>query len=195
MSTTVTAAALTAVGMLALAACHNASGQPGPVRAPTGFGWFSAQPVPHGWHTADLPDGTGTLAYPPTARRMHADVDAVAAGTTAGGTVVTYYNATPQQGAETPANWASFRVDHLTDDDARSATLDTAATGLAFRGGSGSCVLDHYTTRIGAHDYHEIACLVTGAHGSSVLVVAATAADWARKQATLEQAVASYAAR
>ena len=64
---------------------------------------------------------------------------------------------------------------------------------MAFRGGTGSCVADTYVTRIGAHEYREIACLVAGTRGSSV-VVAAPADSWDRYSPVLEQAVDSYAA-
>ena len=83
----------------------------------------------------------------------------------------------------------------LTDDDASSAELDGAAGNLRFHGGPGSCVVDDYVTKVHAHHYREIACFVRGAHGASVVVAAAPAADWARYAGLLEQAVDSYAVR
>jgi hypothetical protein len=103
-----------------------------------------------------------------------------------------YLNATPRQGAETPANWSRFRVEHLTDDDANTVGLEAAATGLAFRGGIGSCVIDHYRSRVGAHTYREIACLVVGRHSASVLIGAARTTDWPREVGVIQRAVDSY---
>jgi hypothetical protein len=63
---------------------------------------------------------------------------------------------------------------------------------MEFRGGSGSCVEDTYVTRVGAHKYREIACLVAGTHGSSVLVVAAPTESWDLSSRIVEQAVDAY---
>ncbi|WP_179129004.1 hypothetical protein [Arthrobacter sp. 49Tsu3.1M3] len=52
---------------------------------------------------------------------------------------------------------------------------------------------DTYVTRIGAHKYREIACLVAGTRGSSVLVVATPADSWDRFSTVLQQAVDAYA--
>lgn len=65
---------------------------------------------------------------------------------------------------------------------------------MVFRGGTGSCVDDSYVTRVGAHRYREIACLVAGTRGSSVLVAAAIADDWDLYRPLLEQAVDSFEA-
>jgi hypothetical protein len=181
-----------AVVALAVAGCTAAQGAPqaGP------FAWFTAGPPPSGWHTASLPGQQAVLSYPPTAHPIEADPGAVAEATvTPTGDFVTYLNATPQQGDESLANWPRFRIDHLTDESARSVTLTGAATGLAFQGGTGSCVQDDYTTVVGSHHYREIACLVSGAHGDSVVVAATLAADWPREHALLEQAVDSYVTR
>ena len=103
-----------------------------------------------------------------------------------------YLNATPRQGEESLTNWPNFRIDHLTGEQATSATLLSARTGIDFRGGTGSCVDDSYVTSVGAHRYREIACLVASAKGSSVLVAAAIADDWDLYRPLLEQAVDSY---
>lgn len=167
---------------------------PAPARARDSFAWFTARSTLSGWRTAPLPGHQGVLSYPPTAQPIHADPGAVAAATlTQPVSFVTYLNATPQQGEETLANWSHFRIAHLTDDGARSVALVTAATGLAFHGGQGSCIEDAYTTTMGSHRYREIACLVSGHHGASVLVATTLAADWSRQGPTLEQAVDSYA--
>ena len=83
----------------------------------------------------------------------------------------------------------------LRSDDATSAREVAAAEGVKFRGGTGSCVIDAYVTRIGDHNYQEIACLVQGRTSASVIVAAAPAAGWARAYPLLFQAVAAYLVR
>ena len=112
---------------------------------------------------------------------------------TRSGSTMVYLNVTPRQGHETLRDWADFRVEHLRDDDARSARLDGSSSGLAFRGGTGSCVIDDYVTKVHANHYREIACYVRGARAASVLIAAAPATDWARYAGLLERAVSSYA--
>jgi hypothetical protein len=80
--------------------------------------------------------------------------------------------ATPRQGTEELAHWAAFRLELLRADVAATVRQDAAATGVKFRGGTGSCVIDDYITRIGTHHYQEIACLVQGQTSASVIVAA-----------------------
>jgi hypothetical protein len=108
------------------------------------------------------------------------------------GAYVLYLNATPHEGTETLRNWAAYRISHLLDDDATSARELSAASDVSFLGGTGSCVLDTYVTKVGAHRYTELACLVQGSHTSSVVVAAAPASGWARAAGLLDRAVAAY---
>ena len=89
----------------------------------------------------------------------------------------------------------SDRVRVLRSDDASQASLDAAAEGQQFRGGSGSCVIDHYVTRIGGHRYTELACLVKGRTGASVIVAAAPTPRWSLAEPLLERAVSAYRVR
>ncbi|MGH8961328.1 MAG: hypothetical protein ACRDWT_08985 [Jatrophihabitantaceae bacterium] len=190
-----------AAALVTLAACG--SGTAGPSRststgraaAPAGFGWFAAGPAPADWRTITLPDGAARLSYPPSARSTAGDPGTVTAATGSADNPLIYLNATPRQGAETPANWSRFRVAHLADDDADSVALEATATGLAFRGGTGSCVIDHYRSRVGGHAYREIACLVTGRHSASVLIAATPTAAWSREATVIERAVDAYRVR
>jgi hypothetical protein len=158
--------------------------------------WFSAAAAPAGWHRDRLPDGAGVLAAPPQFRLLHADPGTLARGLdpTGGPVPTVYLDATPQQGSESLAGWASFRLAHLRDDDASSAQLDAAAQGLRFQGGVGSCVLDDYVTKVGANHFREVACFVQGSHGGSVLVAATLARDWPTYSAVVERSVEAYAA-
>ena len=116
--------------------------------------------APSGWRHITLPDGTAMLSYPPSLRRIAGDKDAVSAARLGpGGRLQLYLNATPRQGTERLAHWAAFRLSRLRSDDATSAHEDAAAEGVKFRGGTGSCIIDDYITRIGGHHYQEIACL------------------------------------
>jgi hypothetical protein len=152
--------------------------------------------APASWPHLALPGGTAVLSYPPSLRQIHGDADAVSAARLGPGSAIQLYlNATPRQGTESLARWAAFRLALLRSDDAASAREVAAAEGVKFRGGTGSCVIDAYVTRIDAHHYQEIACLVQGRTSASVIVAAAPAASWARAYPLLFQAVAAYLVR
>ena len=168
-----------------------------PVGSP-GRGFPSLVPAaaPASWPHLTLPNGTAVLSYPPSLRRIASDTDAVSAGQVgAGGMVQLYLNATPRQGAERLQGWAAFRLRLLRGDDAASAHEIAAAEGVKFRGGTGSCIIDTYVSRIGGHHYEEIACLVQGQASASVIVAAAPAAMWAQARPLLLRAVAAYLVR
>jgi hypothetical protein len=148
------------------------------------------------WPHLTLPNGTAVLSYPPSLHPLAGDTDAVSAGRLGpGGAYQLYLNATPRQGAERLRHWAAFRLTLLRSDDAASAHEVGAAEGVKFRGGTGSCVIDAYVTRIGAHHYQEIACLVQGRTSASVIVAAAPSATWAQARPLLFRAVAAYLVR
>jgi hypothetical protein len=107
---------------------------------------------------------------------------------TAGGRYLGYLNLTPQQGAENLSNWASFRVGHNADEGDRAVRRLSAATGLRFRSGHGSCVKDSYVTEIGSH-FIEIACLVASPRAESVVVGAAPPDRWSQASAVIERAI------
>jgi hypothetical protein len=148
------------------------------------------------WLHLTLPNGTAVLSYPPSLRPLAGDKDAVSAGRLGPDDAFQFYlNATPRQGAERLQDWAAFRLKLLRSDDAASAHEVGAAEGVKFRGGTGSCVIDAYVTRIGAHHYQEIACLVQGRTSASVIVAAAPSATWAQARPLLFRAVAAYLVR
>lgn len=152
--------------------------------------------APAGWRHLTLPDGTAVLSYPPGLRPLSGDKVAVSAARLGpGGAFQLYLNATPREGSERLAGWAAFRLHLLRSDDATSARQVAAAQGIRFRSGTGSCVIDRYTTRIGGHHFQEIACLVQGHTSASVVVAAAPSAQWATAQPLLLRAVAAYLVR
>jgi hypothetical protein len=167
-----------------------AGGVSGNGQAPA-FRWLQPRPAPPGWKLARLPSGAATFAYPRTWRPIRTDPGTASVALLGDGRSIRgYLNATPRQGAETLANWPSFRVHHLREDDSsKDVRLIASARGLRFRSGRGSCVIDSYRTS--RTRYREIACLVAGAHTSSVVVGAAPAKTWAQQAETIELALAS----
>jgi hypothetical protein len=152
------------------------------------FSWLHPQPPPAGWRAARIPTGA-TLAYPPNWRRQHSDPGtATAVLREPSGSYLGYVNLTPRQGAESLSNWSSFRIEHNADEGDRNVKRLAAGAGLRFLAGHGSCVKDSYTTAVGAH-YVEIACIVAGRSGESVIVAAAPPTAWAHESATLEREI------
>lgn len=153
------------------------------------FGWLHAHAPPSNWKVAGIPSGAA-MAYPPTWRRAHGDPGtATVVLLSPNRHFLGYLNLTPRQGAETLANWSTFRVRHNAEEGDRGIKRLAAAQGLHFLTGHGSCVKDSYATEIGAQ-YVEIACLVAGARTTSVIVGAAPPAAWSRVSGTLERAIA-----
>ena len=185
------AAAVLAAALVAVAVAGISGRSAGSSNGPA-FPAIHPAAAPAGWLSATLPDGA-VLWYPPSMRPVTADRGAASAVRLgrAGGYLL-YLNATPRQGDESTANWPAFRLNHLRDDDARSARELAAAAGVRFRGGTGSCVLDSYVTKVGAHHYTELACLVQGSRASSVVVAAAPTANWPQAASLLERAIAAY---
>jgi hypothetical protein len=160
---------------------------------PPAFAWLHPSPPPSAWPLAHL-IGTTTLAYPPGWHRIHSDPGTVSAALVDrhSGLVVDYVNATPQQGEETLQNWATFRPDHNREEGDSHVQVLAAGRGLQFRNGEGSCVIDRYRTP--RTSYQEIACLVRGSRGTSVIVASTLAARWHQTAAELERSVSSFVA-
>jgi hypothetical protein len=164
------------------------------VSAPQGpFAWLEQTSLPQGWTQLDGASSVRPLPVPPGFRAVagdHGTLTAVLFGP--GGAYLGYLNATPRQGGERLQGWPEFRLEHLRNDDARSAREDTAAqlvrTGTALR----SCVVDDYVTRVGHHHFHEVACLVMQHSTGSVIVAATPSDDPAHVWAVLQRAVAAY---
>jgi len=184
----VVAAAVAAIlGVWGGAAAGSAS-----VNGPTpAFRWLQPRPAPLGWKLARLPSGAATFGYPRTWRPIRTDPGTASVALIGRGRSIRgYLNATPRQGTETLANWPSFRIHHLREDDSsKDVRLIASARGLRFRSGRGSCVIDSYRTS--RTRYREIACLVAGARTSSVVVGAAPSRTWTQQAETIERAIAS----
>ena len=190
-------AAITAAAIAIAAVTISAVAFAGPGRpAWPAFPQLRPAAAPASWRHLTLPNRTAVLFYPSALRPLTGDKDAVSAAKTGpGGAFQLYLNATPRQGSERLAHWAAFRLHLLRSDDAASAQQVAAAQGIKFRGGTGSCVMDRYVTRIGRHHFQEVACLVQGHTSASVIVAAAPAARWVTAQPLLMRAVAAYLVR
>ena len=159
-------------------------------RAPA-FRWLHPGHPPRSWRLARLPFDAATFAYPGTWRPIRTDPGTASVALLGHGLSIRgYLNLTPRQGAETLANWPSFRIQHLREEESsKDVRLIASAHGLGFRSGRGSCVIDSYRTS--RTRYREIACLVAGTRTSSVIVGAAPSKTWARQAETIERAIAS----
>lgn len=190
--TRMTGVVVAAVGAVALIAGLVGTAASGSGHASGSFAWFKPASAPAGWTVARAVGGAA-LAYPPRWVPIKTDPGTVSAALLAGGSqIAAYLNATPQNGAETRANWRTFRPQHNREEGDRRVRLLAAAGNLPFRSGPGSCVIDSYvTSRAG---YREIACLVSGSGSSAVVVAAAPSALWSQQADTLERAVSSFQA-
>jgi hypothetical protein len=167
-------------------------GQKNPRRASGPFAWLHPASPPTGWNVARIANGA-KLPYPPGWRPIKTDAGTASVALLRGlGRIDGYLNATPKSGTETLANWSRFRPRHNRGEGNQDVRLSASANNLRFRSGTGSCVIDMYTTSKAT--YREIACLVSGPTSSAVVVAAAPRAMWDRVAATLERAVSSFTA-
>jgi hypothetical protein len=181
---------LVALGVVAIGPMALAGGRQRP-RGQAAFGWLSPAAVPSGWRVG-VTRTRVRLAFPASWRTIQTDRGTVSAAPAGGGAFAGYLNATPRSGAETVSDWGRFRTAHLAQEGARRIRLEADAGGLRFRAARGSCVIDSYfTTR--AH-FREIACIVAGAHATTVVVAAAPVDRWALMAPVLERAVSSFGA-
>ncbi len=150
-------------------------------------------PAPAGWMHRSLPSGGAVLWYPPALKLIPGDPTSVsAAARNQSSVIVAYLNDGPRQGNEQARTWPSFRLAHLRDESDSSVHEDGQAFGVAFRGGTGSCVLDDYVTHVGSHHYREIACFAVGKTSSDVIVATALDSDWTTYASELVRAVEAW---
>lgn len=156
-----------------------------------GLGLYPARAAPATWHVARIPAGAA-LYYPPGWQRAGGDPGTATAVLRDGrGRLVGYLNATPRQSTETLGDWARFRVAHNRQEGNRDVTSEAAVGNVAFRGASGTCVRDRYTTTARI-SYIEVACLVAGKRASSVIVAAASSDRWSELAPLLYRAIAAF---
>jgi hypothetical protein len=193
---TTVAVAVTAAGCQSSPAAAGHSGEHTPGTKVGPVHTLSAQRAPASWHLLTLPDRGAVLAFPPSMRRVPGDRGTVSAAEFgAAGAYLLYLNATPKQGNETLSGWPAFRIDHVAGEEHTTPRLVAASRGVRFLGGTGSCVIDTYVTKVKANHFTEIACYVQGKSSSSVIIGAAPTADWARASGLLMRAVAAFQVR
>jgi hypothetical protein len=188
----VTAVVVALASSVALIGALVSSGESAPARASVAFAWLHPASPPDGWILAHIPGGAA-LAYPPGWTTIETDPGtASVALLTPGGRITAYLNATPRMGAERLDNWRRFRPQHNREEGQNDVRLLAATSEASFRSGRGACVIDSYTTS--QTRYREIACLVSGARSSAVIVAAAPSDLFDRRAAVLQRAVSSFAA-
>jgi hypothetical protein len=171
---------------VAAAGCGGAGASSGP-----GFGWLHPAAAPSGWRMMRLTPSGAALPVPPGWRTVKGDPGTASAAVFNGRqAIVGYLNVTPGQEGESLADWRSFRPRHNAQEGNDDVRTLAAATGLRFRTGTGSCVQDSYRTSTSS--YREIACIVRGGRGTTVIVAAATPARWDGLAPTLEQALSAF---
>lgn len=130
------------------------------------------------------------MAYPPGWARAHGDFGTATAEVRGSDErIVGYLNITPKQGPESLANWSHFRADHNGHEGDREVKVLASATKLRFLTGTGSCVEDRYKTT--TSPYIELACIVAGKRGTTVIVGAAPPQAWSRVSPLLERAISA----
>jgi hypothetical protein len=190
--TRVTAVVVALAGAVALIGALVSSGASAPARASGAFAWLHPGSPPEGWIVARIPGGAA-LAYPPGWTPIKTDPGTASVALLApDGRITAYLNATPRMGAERLDNWRRFRPQHNRAEGQSDVRLLAATQDVSFRSGRGACVIDSYTTS--KTSYREIACLVSGARSSAVIVAAAPSARFDREAAMLQRAVSSFAA-
>lgn len=195
-----------ALAAAALLSCARSSPRTSPSRlasapstqsaAASGYAWLRPAPAPTGWRSATTAASQAALFYPSSWKPLRGDTGTVTAALRAAdGRYVGYLNATPRQGTERPRGWARFRIEHLVGEGATRVHETAAAEGLRFGGARGSCVTDDYLSRVGAHHYREIACIVAGEHATSVFIGAALMRDWRALAPLIERASSAFRER
>jgi hypothetical protein len=160
---------------------------------PGSFGWLASTTPPATWARLTIPSGLGTLSSPPGFRTVNGDPDTLSeALRNSSGTYLGYLNVTPRQGSETLQDWAALRLSHLRSDDAVSVHEDAKVQSVRTAAAVRSCVIDDYTTTVGHHQFHEVACYVMRGSAGSVVVGATPSGDPAHVWTQLEHAVAAY---
>jgi len=184
--------ALLTIAALALAAGGGSESKLHVARRPAAFAWLHPTVVPAGWRTLRLPGSAATVSAPASWEAARSDAGTktlVSRGPS--GQIVGYLNATPRQGNERAASWASFRVAHNRHEGDREVRRLAAARDLRFRSATGSCVMDSYLTSSG-NRYREIACLVAGRSATTVIVAAAPPSRWHGERSLLQRAVSAF---
>ncbi len=160
------------------------------------LGTLVPRSAPGSWPSATIPSGAATLRRPPRWAAEGGDAGTITfALRDAAGAYLGYVNVTPRQGAERMRGWAAFRLRRNREEGDRRVRELASREGISFAGARGSCLIDEYGSRAGAHPYREIACIVRGRHAESVLIATALRPEWQAVEPSLRRAVESFIER
>ena len=152
--------------------------------------------TPRGWRQATISSGAATLTYPSGWKTIPGDKGTVSlALRDRRGLYLGYLNVTPRQGAERLTGWDRFRIGRNAEEGDTHVREISASANVAFVNARGSCVLDDYISRVGAHPYRELACIVAGRHSTSVFVGASVVGEWSRLGPIVRHAAATLVER
>jgi hypothetical protein len=178
------------IGLLVQRNGASTSGAVAPMGA---FAWLAQTHLPVGWARLDGPPSLGGLPIPPRFHAVPGDPGTLSAALLGPGDVdLGYLNATPLQASEHLQGWPTFRLEHLRDDNDLAVRQNAAVRLVRTSTGLRSCVVDDYVTRVGAHHFQEVACLVIRHPSGGVVVAAVPSGDPAHVWPVLENAIASY---
>jgi hypothetical protein len=148
------------------------------------------------WSSATISSGAATLAYPSSWKPIPGDPGTVSfALRDRAGLYRGYLNVTPRQGAERLAGWAAFRTRRNAEEGDRGVHILAASQNVAFANAHGSCVEDEYLSRVAAHPYRELACIVAGRRSTSVFVGATLVSDWGTLGPAIRRSAATLVER
>ena len=160
------------------------------------FSRLAVAAAPPSWKSATIPSGGASLSYPSNWRPIPGDTGTVTVALRdRRGLYHGYLNVTPHEGAEQLPGWASFRAHRNAEEGDHHTHIVAEAEGLRIARARGSCVIDDYLSRVGAHAYRELACIVAGSHYTNVFVGATLLADWPRLGPVIERAAAALTER
>jgi hypothetical protein len=172
----------------AIAAAPTATGAP----APFSLNTLKPAPEPPNWIPLYPPSRTSLLWYPPFLRKIPGDFYLASTGLVGhAGRELVYLSAGPKNGGEEMATWPDFRIALLRAEQTQ-VHEEATRSGVSFRGGKGTCVMDDYVTRVKANHYRELACFVQGRTSASVIVAAALVSQWSKYGPQLIRAVESW---
>jgi hypothetical protein len=158
--------------------------------------WPRPTGAPRGWLRGTIPSGAASVFHPASWTAIPGDDGTVTYSLRdRAGAYLTYLNVTPRQGAEQARGWARFRTRRNREEGAKRIRTIASAERLHFADATGSCVVDDYLSRVGAHPYRELACIVAGRRSTSVLVVATRRSSWDRFSSVAKLVVSSFRER
>jgi hypothetical protein len=180
--------ALLLTGFLATGACVQVGAGAGSPPSQSGLAGLRPRVAPESWSRARLPAQGVALWIPGQFRSVPADVGALSRAVGSGPAYRLYVNVTPNSAAV--EGFPAARIDHQREEELDVHVLGSAPV-VTFHGGRGACVADDYVTRVGAHHYQEISCLVAGRHGTVEVVTAALTSHWNEEAGTFRRILES----